>query len=71
MKITRRSIVSGAINTLEIDCTLQQISLWKRGMLIQDAMPHLTPPQREFILSGITPEEWAELFDMSCPTCDE
>ena len=25
-------------------------------------MPHLTPGEREFILTGITDEEWDELF---------
>lgn len=28
------------------------------GVSVQDAFPHLSPPEREFILSGITPEEW-------------
>jgi hypothetical protein len=25
-------------------------------------MPHLTPDEREFIMTGITEEEWDELF---------
>ena len=33
-----------------------------RGMLIQTAYPELTPDQREFILSGITPDEWEATF---------
>ena len=29
---------------------------------IQDAMPNLTPDEREFIKTGITPKEWDEMF---------
>jgi|DEB0MinimDraft_6_1074348.scaffolds.fasta_scaffold197177_2 hypothetical protein len=38
----------------------------ERGALIQDAMPFLNEDQREFILSGLTPEMWADLFDDPC-----
>jgi len=31
------------------------------GDLIQHAFPKLTDGQREFIMTGITPEEWASL----------
>ena len=33
-----------------------------QGALIQEAFPMLNADQREFILTGITPEEWAETF---------
>ena len=26
--------------------------------LIQEAFPHLTPDEREYVLTGLTPEEW-------------
>jgi len=32
------------------------------GALIQDAMPFLDVDQREFIISGLTPEMWEEYF---------
>jgi hypothetical protein len=32
--------------------------LWQTGMLIQDAFPMLDAGQREFIKTGITPQEW-------------
>lgn len=35
---------------------------WHSGKRIQDAFPSLAPEQREFLLSGITPEEWKKLF---------
>ena len=63
MIITNTSALSGKVNTMDIPVTIQQLQDWKDGALIQDAMPNLTPEQREFILSGITPEEWAAAFD--------
>lgn len=40
-----------------------RIAAWKHGRdLIQTAFPDLTPDQREFLLSGSTPEEWEQLF---------
>lgn len=35
---------------------------YKEGRLIQDAFPTLQPDEREFLQSGITPDEWKELF---------
>ena len=36
---------------------------WRyRGALIQDAFPDLDADQREFLMTGITPAEWAEMF---------
>lgn len=32
------------------------------GALIQNAFPFLTPDQREFLMTGITPDEWDDLF---------
>ena len=31
---------------------------WQNGKSIQNAMPYLTADEREFIMTGITPEEW-------------
>ena len=58
MKITRKSMITGTSNTMEIDVSLDQIRQWETGTLIQNAMPHLNPDEREFIKTGITPEEW-------------
>jgi hypothetical protein len=35
---------------------------WEMGELAQDVFPHLSSSQREFIISGITEEEWDEAF---------
>ncbi len=54
-------MMTGKINTMEIEVTQKQIEQWKNGMLIQDAMPNLTPDEREFIMSGVTSSEWKAL----------
>lgn len=62
MKITKTSPFSGVSHTLDIPVTEEQLHKWGNGMLIQNAMPNLTPDQREFLMTGITAEEWAETF---------
>ena len=62
MLITRTSPFTGTTITINIDVTQAQLDAWQAGTLIQDAMPNLSPDEREFIKTGITPEEWEELF---------
>ena len=62
MLITRKSLMSGNINSMSLPITEEQYTAWEQGTLVQNAMPHLTPDEREFVMSGITPEEWAETF---------
>ena len=62
MQITKRSMVSGKDNTRDIAVTQAQLDAWRPGVLIQDAFPHLSDDDREFLMTGITPEEWDEHF---------
>lgn len=62
MLITRKSPFNGNINTKEIPVTEVQIANWEAGMLIQNAMPNISADDREFIMTGITPEEWKAIF---------
>ena len=62
MLITRKSLISGNTNTMSLPITEEQYNAWEQGTLVQDAMPHLSPDEREFVMSGITPTEWAETF---------
>lgn len=62
MEITKRSPFSGNLNTMDLDVTEAQLERWNNGELIQDVFPHLTADEREFIMTGITPEEWDEAF---------
>jgi len=62
MLITRTSAFTGKKNQMELDVTEAQIARWQGGEYIQDAMPQLTVDEREFIMTGTTPEEWAAAF---------
>lgn len=62
MKITRTSPISGVTRTLDLDVTEDEILKYMCGALIQDSFPFLSPDEREFILTGITPEEWDATF---------
>lgn len=64
MLITRQSLISGIIRALEIPVTAEQLESWQAGAYIQDAMPELEPTQREFLMTGIIAEEWAELPEL-------
>jgi len=35
---------------------------WEEGKLAQNAFPYLDDEQREFIISGTTPDEWKSWF---------
>ena len=62
MIITRKSPLSGKTNQMNIDVTAGQIARWELGELIQNAMSNLSADEREFIKTGITPEEWDTAF---------
>lgn len=66
MRLTKRSPFSGKENHMDLPLTEAEYQAGQQkradGALIQNAFPGLNPDQREFILTGITPEEWAETF---------
>ena len=62
MKIQRTSAHSGISRTLDLDVTLEEYASWRGGELIQNAMPRLDADGREFIMTGITAEEWEQIF---------
>jgi hypothetical protein len=62
MEITKTSTYSGITRTLTLDVTSAEIATWQAGELIQNAMPRLNADEREFIKTGITSQEWEDLF---------
>ena len=64
MKIGRISAFTGASHTMELNIDPKAYDLWVRGEgpLIQDAFPNLTAGEREFLMTGVTPAEWENLF---------
>ena len=62
MNITRVSPISGEEHTLRLPVSQVQMARWEMGEYVQDVFPHLSASQREFIISGITEEEWDLAF---------
>ncbi len=63
MLITRTSLATGIERTIDFPVTKEQMDRFCFGdELIQNIFPELDADQREFILTGITPDEWETLF---------
>lgn len=62
MIIEKKSPVTGKTNTMDLDVTPEQLQQWRAGALIQNVMPHLTPTEREFLISGYTEDDWNTLY---------
>jgi len=63
MQVTKVSTLTGVTHTIDIpNLTQDQVNDWMSGTLIQKAMPHLSSDHREFLMTGITPKEWADVF---------
>ncbi len=63
MILEKKSILTGKIHQRAIDITYDQYKDWiNSNILIQDAFPHLSADDREYILNGITPEESKEFY---------
>ena len=63
MLVTRLSPFSHTKNTIDLDITAEQLARYENGEeLIQNVFPDLSPEHREFIITGITPEEWEASF---------
>ena len=50
----------GADHTIKVKSA--QYEAWQNGELIQNAMPDLTPTEREQLISGLCPRCQAEMF---------
>ena len=68
MIVTRRSTLTGIRHEREIPADPADYNKWSLAgpndpnRFVQHAMPYLSDDDREFLISGITPEEWEESF---------
>jgi len=68
IEVTRKSPLNGAPVSMSINTTelkVEQWDFWARAPgtpLIQDHFTECSDEEREFILTGIRPEEWAKIF---------
>jgi|TARA_R110000803_G_scaffold31300_2_gene69945 hypothetical protein len=64
MVLKKKSVLTGRTNSMYIDITTEQYLTYKKGEeLIQNVFPYMSLDQREFIISGILPNEWASMFE--------
>lgn len=64
-RVSRKSLATTKWVHMEIPVSIDRLEAWEEGVdkrVVQDAFPELTPDQREFLLTGISPEEWDTLF---------
>ena len=64
MLISRKSPLTGHNNSWDLLVTKEQMDLLQSRSrpMIQDIFPNLTAEQREFILTGYTPDDWKQMF---------
>jgi len=64
--VTRQSKLTGKHNSMVVPLPREAfedgLAAWATGALIQDAFPTRNANQREFVLTGTTPEEWDAAF---------
>lgn len=66
MLITKISQLSKTESTLDLDITYEQLdrinNRFESKEHIQNIVPHLSADEREFLITGITREEWIRVF---------
>ena len=66
MKVTKASQLSGIEHTLNLNITSEELMRVENRFytkeLIQNIVPQLTMGEREFLMTGITEEEWNRTF---------
>ena len=67
MLVVRKSPFTGKTHEWDMPTvTEERLSEWANGGSVQDVFPELSADEREFIMTGITPEEWDEVFGEGC-----
>lgn len=63
MLIKNKSILTSKTHEMDINITEGQLIEYLNGDgLIQNIMPNINADEREFIMNGITPQEWKDKF---------
>lgn len=64
MLITRTSLATGITRTMDLPVNEQQLIIYATtSALVQDVFPQLSDDEREFLVSGMTKEEWDEIHE--------
>ena len=62
MIVSKRSMVTGIVHSMDLPVTEEQIKRWEAGELISKVFPHLSDDEREFMQTGIVGDEWKALY---------
>ena len=61
MTITRRSTLTGTVNTMTVHITNRALLQWQQGEIALGAVdPPLSAAEQRFLEAGVTPEEDAQ-----------
>lgn len=55
-------MLSGVTRTRHLDITREQELRIQAGEHVQDVVPHLSADDREFLITGITADEWEQML---------
>lgn len=70
MKLKKKSMLTGKENTMNLPISEEEFNkcfnLFKEGEMINDAFPSLNEKERDFILTGMTEDEWNSVINESC-----
>jgi hypothetical protein len=60
--VTITSLATGITHTRVVPIAKDVLTEWRKGdRLIQEIAPYLSADDAEFLISGITPEEWENM----------
>jgi len=69
MLVRKTSQISKTESVMDLDITFGQLerieNRYETKELIQDIVPNLSKEEREFLMTGITPKEWNQMFNMN------
>ena len=62
IKVTRQSVLTRKMNTMELPILQEHLDIYDKigGFNVQDIFPQLDAEQREFLINGVTPQEWTK-----------
>jgi len=62
IQVTRQSVLTRQMNTMELPILQEHLDIYDKigGFNVQDIFPQLDAEQREFLINGVTPQEWTK-----------
>tara|TARA_B100001564_G_scaffold351353_1_gene357068 strand:+ start:39 stop:254 length:216 start_codon:yes stop_codon:yes gene_type:complete len=56
-EFVRKNIFTGEVNSMVFDVSPLQLSMYENRVNVQDSFPQLSVDEREFLISGVLPED--------------